>query len=154
MSTEMSNMNVASSSSYDPNLSAKMEPRIQNLKANNVTNPMVIVQSLMEGAETLSADGQTKRNLVIEAFTKLVHWSNSTGKLGNISIDTVQTIVDAFIYATRNAININNAITQSTSTGGSATTGCLAFFKKCVSGNSESTQTQTTPTTPTTQRTQ
>lgn len=88
-----------------------MQSAIDHIRRQKITNKFDIVKTLMERAERLTSNGEEKKRLVNEAYVNMVN--DDAQRLpqlySTVSLDTINTIVEAFIYVTKTAISVNKS---------------------------------------------
>lgn len=99
-----------------------MDTAVDYIRQQKLTDKFQIIKILMEQAERLSADGPTKKKMVIEAYVKLNSVdANVQRTYSMIPLNTIEMIIDALVFASNTAISINKK------------TGCFAKVKSWFS---------------------
>ena len=91
---------------------------IQYIQSRNIQDYIQIIKILMEYAEKQTTDGTVKLNLVLDAWNTLCLAPFYREILANVSLTTVNNVIETIIFASKTPIAVN------------AATGCFSSFKK------------------------
>jgi hypothetical protein len=95
-----------------------MDPAIDRIKREQITDKFEMLRILMERAERLSTDGPTKKQMTMEAYVHLVSSDKRYQQTYSmIPLATIELIIEALIYASKTAVAVNKK------------TGCITALK-------------------------